>query len=33
MCGRYMLYTGEQAQEIRQIIDIAQRQVNGQLKL
>lgn len=33
MCGRYTLYTGEQAEEIRQIIDIAQRQVNGQLKL
>ena len=33
MCGRYTLYTGEQAKEIRQIIDIAQRQVNGQLKL
>ena len=33
MCGRYTLYTGEQAEEIRQIIDIAQRQVNEQLKL
>ena len=33
MCGRYTLYTGEQAEEIRRIIDIAQRQVNGQLKL
>lgn len=33
MCGRYTLYTGEQAEEIRQIIDIAQRQANGQLKL
>ena len=33
MCGRYTLYTGEEAEEIRQIIDIAQRQVNGQLKL
>ena len=33
MCGRYTLYTGEQAEEIRQIIDIAQRQVRGQLKL
>lgn len=33
MCGRYTLYTGEQAEEIRQIIDIAQRQVQGQLKL
>ena len=33
MCGRYTLYTGEQAEEIRQIIDIAQWQVNGQLKL
>lgn len=33
MCGRYTLYTGEQAEEIRQIIDIAQRQAQGQLKL
>ena len=33
MCGRYTLYTEEQAEEIRRIIDIAQRQVNGQLKL
>ena len=33
MCGRYTLYTDEQAEEIRQIIDIAQRQVRGQLKL
>ena len=33
MCGRYTLYTGAQAEEIRQIIDIAQRQAQDQLKL
>ena len=33
MCGRYTLYTDEQAEEIRQIVEIAQRQVQGQLKL
>lgn len=33
MCGRYTLYTDGQADEIRQIVEIAQRQVQGQLKL
>lgn len=33
MCGRYTLYTGALAEEIRQIIDIAQRQAQDQLKL
>ena len=33
MCGRYTLYTDGQAEEIRQIVEIAQRQVRGQLKL
>lgn len=33
MCGRYTLYTDGQAKEIRQIVEIAQRQVQGQLKL
>ena len=33
MCGRYTLYTDEQAEDIRQIVEIAQRQVQGQLRL
>lgn len=32
MCGRYLLFSGEEAQDIRDILDEVQKRVNGDLK-